>query len=207
MKYFRSMSILAVSALTFALLVAADLPDGVKVGDAAPDFNVKNIDGQRVGLATFKDAKGIILVFTCNHCPYSKKYEDRIIDLHKQFQPKGWPVLAINPNDSTVVPEDSFSEMQILAKEHEYKFPYALDETQDVAKKYGARRTPHVFLLKNTKGGFVVSYIGAIDDNVQDPSQVEQRFVATALDQMINDQPVTTQTTKAIGCTIKWRPE
>ncbi|MBI2795004.1 MAG: thioredoxin family protein [Ignavibacteria bacterium] len=184
---------------------AVDLPDGVKVGDPAPDFNIRNIDNKRISLSTFKEAKGIILVFTCNSCPFSKKYEDRIINLHTKYAGKGWPVLAVNSNDSTISEEDSFSAMQMLASEHGYKFPYGLDETQTMAMKYGARRTPHVFLIQINNSKFTVTYIGAIDDNANDPSKVETRFVENAIDNMIKGEPVEPSITKAIGCTIKWR--
>lgn len=195
-------SILLVSSVSFS---AADLPDGIKVGDAAPDFNIRNIDNKRINLSTFREAKGIILVFTCNSCPFSRKYEDRIKNLHKMFASKGWPVLAVNPNDSTIKAEDSFSAMQKLAADSGYTFPYALDETRSMAMHYGARRTPHVFLIQNNNSKFTVAYIGAIDDNASEPSRVETRFVEKAIESMIKGEPVELSLTKAIGCTIKWR--
>lgn len=197
-------SVLLVSSVSFS---AADLPDGVKVGDAAPDFNIRNIDNKRISLSTFREAKGIILVYTCNSCPFSRKYEDRIMNLHKKFAGKGWPVLAVNPNDSTIAAEDSFSAMQKLAADSGYTFPYALDETQNMARQYGARRTPHVFLIQNNNSKFMVAYIGAIDDNASDPSKVETRFVENAIESMIKGGPVEPSLTKAIGCTIKWRKD
>ena len=186
---------------------AIDLPDGVSVGDKAPDFVVKNIDGRNVGLSSFNDVEGVILIFTCNHCPYSKAYEDRIIKLHKAWAAKGWPVLAVNPNDPEREPEDSFEKMQERAKEKEFPFPYAMDETQNVAKAYGARRTPHVFLLKKEKVGFRVVYIGAIDDNARNPEDVETRFVSDAITAIKDGKQPEPTATKAIGCTIKWRGE
>lgn len=188
-------------------MLAIDLPDGVSVGDKAPDFVVKNIDGRNVGLSSFQDVEGVILIFTCNHCPYSKAYEDRIIALHKTWAAKGWPVLAVNPNDPKREPEDSFEKMQERAKEKEFPFPYAMDETQNVAKAYGARRTPHVFLLKKEKTGFRVVYIGAIDDNARDPESVETRFVSEAITAIKDGRQPDQSATKAIGCTIKWREE
>ncbi len=187
--------------------MAGELPEGVAVGDAAPNFVVKNIDGRNVGLSSFQDVEGVILIFTCNHCPYSKLYEDRIIALHKEFASKGWPVLAVNPNDPAVEPEDSFENMQKRAKEKEFPFPYAMDETQVVAKAYGARRTPHVFLLKKEKAGFRVAYIGAIDDNARDAKAVSTRYTANAIEAIRAGSPVEPAFTKAIGCTIKWREE
>lgn len=193
--------------LTLAHTQAGDLPEGVSVGDVAPNFVVKNIDGRNVGLTSFNEAEGVILVFTCNHCPYSKLYEDRLIALHKEYGPKGWPVLAVNPNDPNVEPEDSFEKMQQRAKDKEFPFPYAMDETQVVAKAYGARRTPHVFVLKKEKSGFRVVYVGAIDDNARDAKSVSTRYVAGAIEAVKAGRPVEPAFTKAIGCTIKWREE
>ncbi len=180
-------------------------PDGVKVGDQAPDFVLRNVDGKIVGPRSFSDAKGLILVFTCNHCPYSVKYEDRIIALHNEFAAKGFPVLAVNPNDSVTVPEDAYSKMQERAAEKKFPFPYVVDETQAVAKKYGARRTPHVFVLLRTRTGWTVEYIGAIDDNPDDATKVDATFVADAVNALLNGTKPSVATTKAIGCTIKWK--
>ncbi|MBC8125220.1 MAG: thioredoxin family protein, partial [Candidatus Kapabacteria bacterium] len=126
-------------------------PDGLKIGDQAPDFTLKSVDGKLVGLRSFVESKGVILVFTCNHCPYSVKYEDRIIELNDRYASKGFPVLAINPNDSTVEPKDSYTMMQERATEKKFLFPYLVDETQAIARKYGARRTPQVFVLLRTR--------------------------------------------------------
>lgn len=177
----------------------------LKVGDIAPDFNLKNIDGKYISPASFADAKGYIVIFTCNHCPFSVKYEDRIIELHKKYAPKGYPVIAINPNDAEKQPEDSYEEMQKRAKEKKFPFPYLHDETQQIAKAYGAMRTPHVFLLSKTSSGNVVAYIGAIDDNAHQPDKVKERYVENALNSLMQNKPVAQPFTKAIGCTIKWR--
>lgn len=205
--FFRlAVIMLSVIAAT-TTITSADLPDGVKIGDKAPDFVLENIDGKKAALASFERAKGVILVFTCNHCPYSKMYEDRIIALHKAYAPKGWPVVAINPNDPAIEPEDSFEKMKERAKEKEFPFPYLFDATQKTALAYGARRTPHVFLLKNGKAGFTVEYIGAIDDNARDAKAVETRFVEKAVEALLEGKTPELTTTKAIGCTIKWRNE
>ena len=135
-----AVAIVAVSAFT--------TEGGYKVGDKAADFKLKNIDDKIVSMADYKDAKGIIVVFTCNHCPFAKKYESRIMDLDKKYKSKGFPVVAISPNDPSLVADDSFENMQKLAKEKGYTFPYLFDETQNTAKEYGATKTPHVYLLK-----------------------------------------------------------
>src|ERR1700752_3188554 len=113
------------AAAAFVLL-AAFTEGGYKVGDKAADFKLKNIDNKMVAMADYKDAKGIILVFTCNHCPFAKKYESRIMDLDKKFKSQGYPVIAISPNDPTIVPDDSYENMQALAKEKKYSFPYLI---------------------------------------------------------------------------------
>ena len=180
-------------------------PDGIKIGDQAPDFTLKSVDGKLVGLRSFVESKGVILVFTCNHCPYSVKYEDRIIELHNKYASKGFPVLAVNPNDSTVEPKDSYTMMQERAADKKFLFPYLVDETQAIARKYGARRTPQVFVLLRTRTGWTVEYIGAIDDNPDDAGKAESKFVEDAVDALLNGAKPETATTKAIGCTIKWK--
>ncbi len=199
-------ALFAAFALPITIVGGADLPDGVRVGDLAPEFRLKNVDGSIVALSqTFANQKGAIVVFTCNHCPYSVKYEDRIIELHDTFGPQGYPVVAINPNDPIVQPEDSFEGMVERAKEKGFKFPYVFDESQKTALSYGARRTPHVFVLSKQKKGFVVEYIGAIDDNPNDQAAVSATYVANAVRALIAGQKVEPTFTKAIGCTIKWK--
>src|SRR5881394_2175653 len=129
--------IVLILALTTSLTMAF-ASGGYKPGDKAQTFTLKNIDGKMVSPADFKDAKGFIVVFTCNHCPFAKAYEDRIIALHKKYAAKGYPVLAINPNDKNREPDDSFDNMVIRAKEKKDPFPYLLDESQEIAKAYGA---------------------------------------------------------------------
>lgn len=192
------------SLLCFGTTMASDLPDGVKVGDVAPNFSLKGVDGKVYSLASLQDMKGAILVFTCNHCPYSVKYEDRIIALHNAYLSQGFPVIAINPNDTTIVPEDGYSKMIERAKEKGFTFPYLVDPTQQTAKAYGARRTPHVFVISKVKTKYIVQYIGAIDDEPNDPSAVEQKFVEAAIDNLLAGKAVEPSFTKAIGCTIKW---
>jgi peroxiredoxin len=182
---------------------------GYAVGDAAKDFSLKNVDGTMVSLAKYADAKGVIVVFTCNHCPYAKAYESRIIGLHKEFAAKGYPVVAINPNDPAAYPEDSFENMAKRAKEKSYPFAYIFDEKQDVAKAFGATRTPHVFVLKKNAdknvNTYTVAYIGAIDDNSEDSKAVKEKYVETAIGALIAGKTPAATTTKAVGCGIKWK--
>ena len=178
---------------------------GYQIGDVATDFNLRNVDGKMVKLADFKKAKGFIVVFTCNHCPFSQAYEQRIINLHNKYAAKGYPVIAINPNDAKREPEDSYAKMQELAKAKKYPFVYLHDEPQQIAKTYGATRTPHVFVIQKTKAGNTVQYIGAIDDNYEDEKQAKEKHVEVAVNALLNGKTVAKTNTKAIGCTIKWK--
>lgn len=177
-----------------------------KLGDEVSDFSLKNVDGKKRGFYSSSVEQGYIIVFTCNHCPYAKAYEDRIIQLHKRFAPQGYPVVAINPNDPKVAPEDSYAKMKERAKAKQYPFPYLFDETQEIAKRFGAARTPHVYVVsKNRAGKLILSYIGAIDDNWEDASKVTKNYVSDAVlavQEGLNPEPAET---KAIGCTIKWK--
>lgn len=196
--------ITVLSALFVALLAAwAFKGNGLKVGKSAPDFTLKNVDGKMVSLSDFNNKKGVILIFTCNHCPYSKLYEDRIIALDNKYKAKGWPVVAINPNDPAIAPGDSYDKMIERANEKGFTFPYLFDEGQNIYPQYGATRTPHVYLLENTKKGFKVAYIGAIDDNAKDATAVKEHFVENAIDALMAGEKVDRKETAAIGCTIK----
>ncbi|MEE1962498.1 thioredoxin family protein [Allomuricauda taeanensis] len=174
--------------------------DGYEIGDVASDFSLKNVDGKMVSLSDYANAKGFLVIFTCNTCPYAKAYEDRIIALDRKYKSRGVPVIAINPNSKS---GDGFAEMKERAKEKGFTYPYLYDEGQKVYPQYGATRTPHVFLLEKTAKGNVVRYIGAIDDNYQDASQVKDKFVENAVDAMLAGKEIDPSTTKAIGCGIK----
>lgn len=176
---------------------------GYEVGDEATDFKLKNIDGKMVSLSDFKTAKGFIVIFTCNHCPYAKKYEDRIIELDKKYKSQGYPVIAINPNDPNVQPEDGYQQMIERAKQKGFTFPYLLDEGQKIYPQYGATKTPHVFVLQKENGKNIVKYIGAIDNNYDNPNDVSEYYAQDAVNALIKGEPVKVTKTVAIGCTIK----
>lgn len=195
----KKLLIIILSIFSFNLLFA----QGYKIGDVATDFKLKNVDGKMVSLAGFKDAKGFIIIFTCNHCPYSIAYENRIIGLDKMFKDKGFPVIAINPNDNKEYPEDSFDNMVIRAKEKAFTFPYLIDEGQKIYPKYGTTRTPHVFILKKEEKGLVVKYIGAIDNNHSDASAATEKYVEKAVNNLLAGIDPDPSMTKAIGCSIK----
>ncbi len=177
--------------------------EGYKIGDVAEDFSLKNVDGKMVSLSDYKNAKGFIVTFTCNTCPYAVAYEDRIIALDKKYASKGYPVIAIMPNNIAVKPDDNPAAMKQRAKEKGFTFPYLIDEGQNVYPKFGATKTPHMFVLQKTKKGNVVKYIGAIDDNYKDVSAVTTKYVENAVDALLQGKEVELKETKAIGCSIK----
>ena len=205
MKHMKNISIVLIMMF---LLSAFTVPtkganDGYKIGDVVSDFKLKNIDGNMVSLADYKEAKGFIITFTCNTCPYAVMYEDRIIALDETYAPKGYPVIAIMPNNTSLSPGDSFEAMNERAKTKGFTFPYLIDKEQTVYSKFGAKRTPHMFVLQKTDKGNVVKYIGAIDDNYKDASAVNTKYVENAVNALLNGKEVEQKETKAIGCTIK----
>jgi peroxiredoxin len=195
------------AVFTAAVLLAGWMVafSGVNPGDKAPDFSLKNVDGQTVSLSDYKDEKGVIVIFTCNPCPFAKAYEQRIIELHEKYADKGFPVVAINPNDDGVSPEDTFDKMKERSSDKNFPFPYLKDESQEVYQSYGATRTPHIYLLENDGGTFRIAYVGAIDDNAMDASGVTQKYLEDALVSVMAGNSPDPATTKAVGCTIKAR--
>lgn len=174
-----------------------------QIGDEVADFSLKSTENKMISLASYPAAKGVILIFTCNHCPYSIAYEDRIIALHNEFAPKGYPVLAINPNDPSVEPDDSFEGMVKRAAEKKFPFAYVMDEGQKVFPLFGATRTPHVFIVSRKDGKNTLEYIGAIDNNSKDASKATEHYVKDAVNSLLNGKKPEPGFTKAIGCTIK----
>jgi peroxiredoxin len=192
--------------LTLSLIFAAvvlTFAQGYKIGDKVTDFKLKNVDGKMVSLADFKDAKGYVVIFTCNHCPYAIAYEDRIIALHNKYAPKGYPVVAINPNDPAAQPQDSFEKMIERANEKKFPFVYLFDEGQKVYPVFGATRTPHIYVVSKKGKDLVVEYIGTIDDNYKEAKEVKETYLADAIDALLAGKEPKTRETKAIGCTIK----
>ena len=176
---------------------------GYSIGDYATKINLLNVDGNMVSYDDYPDAKGFIVIFTCNTCPYAVASEDRIIALDAEFKDQGYPVIAINPNNPEVQPDDTYELMQAKAKEKGFTFPYLFDKTNTVYAVYGATKTPHVYLLEKTKKGRAVRYIGAIDDNVRTASAVKDRFLANAVNELLAGKEVSVKETKAIGCSVK----
>ncbi len=192
--------LVAIIGLFIAAATITKNGEGLKVGDTAPDFALKNIDGKTVSLADYKNAKGYVVIFTCNTCPYAVMYEQRIIELHNKYAVKGYPVIAINPNDPIVKAGDSYEKMQQRATAKKFPFAYLLDDGQEVYPAYGATRTPHIYLLDADKK---VQYIGALDNNPQDASAVTTKYVEEAIAALEAGKTPETTFTKAIGCSIK----
>jgi len=195
--------LLAVVALLF-INASRPIP-GYGIGDYANDFKLPNIDGNMVSMSDYKEAKGFVVIFTCNTCPYAKAYESRIIELDQNYADKGFPVIAINPNDLEQQPDDSMDEMKKIAESKGYSFPYLRDNGQEVAKAFGATKTPHVYVLnKESSGKLKIEFIGAIDNSPNDASDVTETYVEDAINALLKGErpPVTEK--RAIGCTIKW---
>ena len=200
MKILKSVVLLTVIGLATAFTLKTN-EGGYKIGDSIDDFSLMNIDDEMVSLSDYKDAKGFIVVFTCNTCPYSIANEARIIALDKKYKKTGFPVIAINPNDPVAVPGDSFERMKDRGQEKGFTFPYLLDVGQKIYPKFGATKTPEVYIV--TQSNLKVKYIGAIDNSSRDASAVTEKYVENALDALLAGKKIEKTTTRAIGCSIK----
>ena len=206
MKKIAGLALLA-GAFVASLTVQAQTPvaKGYAVGDAVAEFQVRNMANQFVNLADYNAQKGVVVVFMANHCPFSKAYEDRLMAIHNRFAAQGYPVLAVQTSDVTIYPEDAYEVVQSRSRERGFPFPYTIDETQSVARAFGATRTPQVFVLTRTGGKFVVQYVGAIDDNPQDAAGVQKHYLNEALLSLTTGRAIQTNTTRPIGCAVKWK--
>ncbi len=172
------------------------------LGSKAPDFNLIGTDGRRYSPADFKDAKVLVIVFACNHCPYVIGSEERIIRFHADYAPRGVALAAINSNETEQHPQDSFENMQKRVKEKGFKFPYLRDETQEVALAYGALRTPHFYVFDTDRR---LRYTGRMDDNPRQPGQETTQELRDAVDAMLAGRTPRVSMTNPIGCNVKWR--
>jgi peroxiredoxin len=189
------------------LLSAALSCMGFLSGDVktVPDFNLKNVDGQFVSLKNYPEAKGFILIFTCNHCPFAKLYPPRLNDLNAKYTKLGVPLIAISSTDTITYEEDAWPKMVEKARDEQFNFPYLFDGDQTVAKQYAAQKTPHAFVVWKDNGQWVVRYSGAIDDNGAEPENVKNQFVANAVEALLAGRDVPVRETKSIGCQIIFR--
>lgn len=172
------------------------------LGTKAPDFKLPATDGKTYGLDSFKEAKALCVIFSCNHCPYVKAYEGRYVAMQAELGPRGFQLVAINANDAEGYPEDGFDAMVARDKEKGFNFPYLRDESQAVAKAYGAVRTPHVFLFDAKRE---LAYVGRIDDSWDRPAEVIKHELRDAVEDILAGRPVQVAETFAVGCTIKWK--
>lgn len=200
MKILKTFLLVAILISATAFTLKTD-SKGYTIGDTIEDFSLKNIDGKMVSLADYTNAKGYIIIFTCNMCPYSVANEDRIIALDTKYKALGFPVIAINPNDPKASKGDGFEDMKVRAKEKGFTFPYLFDEGQKVYPKFGASKTPHVYIV--TKDNFKVEYIGAIDNSSRNPDRVTEKYAENAVDALLAGKKPTKTETRAIGCSIK----
>lgn len=171
------------------------------VAAKAPDFTLKGVDGKMHSLADYADRKAVVVIVSCNHCPTVIQYEDRMIQIQKDYAGKGVQLIAINGNETDGHPTDDFAHMVQRAKERGFNFPYLRDDTQEVVRAYGAVRTPEVFLLGPDR---TLVYHGRIDDNPDDPKRVRRHDLRVALDEVLAGKPVSVPKTPSIGCTVKW---
>ena len=174
---------------------------GLPLGSPAVDFSLKGINGKYYSLKDFSSKKATVVVFSCNHCPYVQAYESRMVQLQSDYQPRGVTLVAINSNDETNYPEDSFPNMVARAKEKGFNFPYLRDETQEVARAYGGICTPHVFAFDQN---MTLQYKGRIDDS-RYPEQVKVHDLRSALDAILTGEKPEVQETRPFGCSIKWK--
>jgi peroxiredoxin len=173
----------------------------LRMGDKAINFSLLGTDGMRHSLDDYR-GKAVAVIFSCNHCPYVRAWEDRMVKIQSDYGEKGIQLIAINANDATKYPDDSFAKMKERAREKSFNFPYLHDESQEIARAYGAERTPEVFLFDENA---TLHYHGAIDDNYDDPAAVKAQYLRDALDAMLERKAPRIMETKPVGCTIKWK--
>jgi thiol-disulfide isomerase/thioredoxin len=208
-----SLAVVLLTALLPAPAVAADEGPAVPtlaIGASAPDFDLPGADGKRYTLASFADAKVLVLVFTANHCPTAQAYEERIEKLHADFKGRGVQVVLVSPNDPLALRldeqgysdlGDTLEDMKIRAKDRGWTFPYLYDgETEAMSRKYGPVATPHVFVFDAERE---LRFVGRVDDN-EDPAKAKTSDARNAIEAVLAGKPVPVETTKVFGCSVKW---
>ena len=181
----------------------AELTDfRLHAGDPAPDFELPGVDGKTYRLGDFANRKLMLVVFWCNHCPYVQAWEGRMVEIGRRYQPQGVGIVLINSNDARAYPEDRLESMVQRAAEKRYPFPYLQDESQDVARAYGALVTPHPMLFGPDRK---LLFQGRIDNDHQHPERANEKYLGRALDQALAGQPVMPSALPVAGCTVKWK--
>ncbi len=174
----------------------------IKPGEPAIPFSLPGTDDLTHTLADYSDKTVLVLIFSCNHCPYVRAWEDRMIEIQSDYEHSDVQVIALNANDVSKYPDDSFPKMKERVRNKGYTFPYLYDETQEVARSYGAERTPEVFVFDQHR---LLRYHGAIDDNFQEPDNVSKTYLRDALDALLAGETPPMAETRPVGCTIKWK--
>ncbi len=203
----RNALILTLAVLTALTGMSLRPFAGYRIGDIIQDFELKNVDGKSVSLKNRSDVKGYIITFTCNTCPVAQAYEERIIALNKKYESSGYPLIAIQPNDPSRSPGDSFQAMHHRARDKKYGFPYLIDDTQETARAFGATNTPHTFVVKKEGDKFRLVYAGAIDNNQGDAGSATKKYIESAIDELIAGKEVSNASVRAVGCGIKWKAQ
>ena len=174
----------------------------LSIGSELPGFDLPGVDGNNYSPKSFADSKMLIVIFSCNHCPYVKAYQGRIKEIQNDYKNKGVSIIAINSNDEINYPDDSFEKMKIRAAEENFNFPYLRDEDQAVAEAFDATHTPEIFVFDKERK---LIYHGKIDDNWQEPGKVVNHYLRNALDEYLGGNEISVPETFSIGCTIKWK--
>jgi len=174
----------------------------LSIGDKSIPFTLPGVDGRNHSLSEYSGKNAVAVIFSCNHCPYVRAWEDRMVQVQTDYASKGVQLIAVNANDAAKYPDDSFQKMKERARDKHFNFPYVRDESQEVATGYGAERTPEVFLFDKNA---TLRFHGAIDDNYDDPTAVKMKYLRDALDAVISGTQPRTMETKPVGCTIKWK--
>ncbi len=180
-------------------------PTEKQLGSPAPDFNLPGVDGRLHDLSSFREARALVVIFMCNHCPYVIAVQERINELAREYTTRGVRVVGINPNDPVRYPDDSMEAMKLRAREQGYVFDYLQDITQETARAYGAVCTPDPFVFERVGSEFLLRYHGRIDDSWKDPARVTRRELAQALDAILGGRAVPEGQSPSMGCSIKWR--
>lgn len=197
----RYVAFLLLCAFSFQSFAQA----GNSYGRVLNDFSLRSVSGKMVSLSGYPDAKGFIIVFTGNHCPFAKRYPPRMNALDKKYKARGVPLIAISSVDTTVYDDDGFAGMVKAAKEGKYSFPYLYDPSQQVGRNFGATKTPHAFVIWKERGKWLLKYSGGIDDNGAEPGKVKNRYVEDAVDALLSGKAVAVRETKSVGCVIHYR--
>ena len=173
----------------------------LEIGSSAAGFSLPATDGKIYSLDAFNDKKLLLVIFSCNHCPYVQAYEERIKQIQSDFI-YDLKIAAISSNDANNYPEDSFEEMKKRSEQKQFNFPYLYDESQEIAKRYGATHTPEIFLFNENRE---LIFHGKIDDNWQDVNSVKSKYLRNAIEEYLAGKPISVPETFTIGCTIKWK--